>query len=83
MKMAKVIKFPKKHISMDTFTVDPAYEKAVQNMEKRFGVPLFQYLGIEGDPEETSKIVRRNLQKERLQILTKYMNDTDEEDTTN
>lgn len=87
--MAKVIQFPVKQDpcekmieyvqnSINEYENDERqqlFKKAANNLQKRFGVTWEEYLGFKGDPEEVNTKIERSLQKERLQILTKYMND--------
>ncbi|MCP3746753.1 MULTISPECIES: hypothetical protein [Paenibacillus] len=39
-------------------------------MEERLGVSVSDYLGFSGNPEETKKIVERNMNRETFKILT-------------
>lgn len=87
--MAKVIQFPVKQDplekmieyvqhSINEYENDKRqqlFKKAAENLQQRFGVTLEEYLGFKGDREEVNARIERSLQKERLQILTKYMND--------
>ncbi|MCP3746810.1 hypothetical protein [Paenibacillus sp. A3M_27_13] len=42
-------------------------------MEKGLGVTILDYLGFTGDPDETQRIVQRNMNRETLVIRTKLI----------
>ncbi|MGW8444408.1 hypothetical protein ACWGXJ_26235 [Paenibacillus sp. S33] len=67
---AHIIPFPLRN--KQSKTIDP-FEKALAEMEKRLGVSVSDYLGFSGDPEETAKIVERNMIRESLKIRTKLI----------
>lgn len=83
--LAKVIPFPVRRNQQFNFNpmeteAFQKYLRAKKNLEERLGVPLSHYYGWEGDPEETYRTIERNMQKERLAILTRFMNDSDIDD---
>ncbi|WP_044788258.1 hypothetical protein [Paenibacillus polymyxa] len=49
--------------------IDP-FEEALAEMEERLGVSVSDYLGFSGNPEETKKIVERNMNRENFKSLT-------------
>ncbi|MNW46389.1 hypothetical protein D3C74_236820 [compost metagenome] len=49
--------------------IDP-FEEALAEMEERLGVSVSDYLGFSGNPEETKKIIERNMNRETFKILT-------------
>ncbi|OBA07239.1 hypothetical protein A9P44_10225 [Paenibacillus polymyxa] len=68
---ARIIPFPLRNKQQPT-EVDP-FEKALAEMENRLGVSVSDYLGFSGDPEETARIVERNMNRESLKIRTKLI----------
>lgn len=68
---ARIIPFPLRNKQQPT-EVDP-FEKALAEMEKRLGVSVSDYLGFSGDPEETARVVERNMNRESLKIRTKLI----------
>lgn len=71
--VARIIPFPLRNKQQPT-EVDP-FEKALAEMENRLGVSVSDYLGFTGDPEETNKIVERNMNRETLRIRTRIISD--------
>lgn len=63
--MKKVIPFPRRKLP------DDAGLTAMRNIEKRFGVSFWEYMGFTGDKAEIRKKIDRQLHKETLQMATK------------
>jgi hypothetical protein len=68
---ARIIPFPLPP-NKQPMAVDP-FDQALAAMEKRLGVSVSDYLGFSGDPEETARIVERNMNRESLKIRTKLI----------
>jgi len=67
---ARIIPFPLRN--KQPKAIDP-FEDALAEMENRLGVSVSDYLGFSGDPEETARIVERNMIRETLKIRTKLI----------
>ncbi|MNW43833.1 hypothetical protein D3C74_210440 [compost metagenome] len=67
---ADIIPFP---LGVEQPPIDDPFEEAIASMEKRLGVTISDYLGFTGDPDETQRIVQRNMNRETLVIRTKLI----------
>lgn len=63
--MKKVIPLPRKNQATATSVA------AMKNIEKRFGVSFWEYMGFIGDKEKVREKIDRALHKETLQIATR------------
>lgn len=63
--MKKVIPFPRRK------QPDDAALAAMKNIEKRFGMSFWEYMGFTGDKDKIRKKIDRQLHKETLQMATK------------
>jgi len=70
--LAKIIPFPNRSTNVTKIDVIEANESFFQ---ERYGVSVFEYLGLEGDPLETRKKINRAMQKETLQYNTRLMSE--------
>lgn len=52
-----------------------AFEQAMYNIEKRFGVSFMKYMGFEGNKSEIEKKIKRSMQKETLKLATQFANE--------
>ncbi|ALS09917.1 hypothetical protein ABE82_26215 (plasmid) [Paenibacillus peoriae] len=60
---ADIIPFP---LGVEQPENNDPFEEAIASIEERFGVTISDYLGFTGDPDETQKIVQRNMNRETL-----------------
>ncbi|MGQ3480101.1 hypothetical protein [Paenibacillus sp. TY11] len=67
---ADIIQFP---LGVEKPQHNDPFEEAIASMEKRLGVTISDYLGFTGDPDETQRIVQRNMNCETLVIRTKLI----------
>jgi len=73
--LAKMIPFPNTSTNVVQNNVIENNERFFQ---ERYGVSVFEYLGLEGDPLETRKKINRAMQKETLQYNTRLMFEAEE-----
>jgi len=73
--LAKMIPFPNTSTNVVQNNVIENNERFFQ---ERYGVSVFEYLGLEGDPLEIRKKINRAMQKETLQYNTRLMFEAEE-----
>lgn len=70
--MAEIIQFPTPVQKEQEEPKSPLADSE-KFFQERYGVSIFEFLGIEGDMEETRKKINRAMQKETLQYNTRLI----------
>lgn len=69
----KIIRFPTFVQKQEEELKTSALADSEEFFQKRYGVSVFEFLGIEGDMKETRRKINRSLQKETLQYNTQLI----------
>jgi hypothetical protein len=66
--MSTVLAFPQPNVKPR----NSAALKAEDNIKKKYDVSLLEFIGLEGNSEETEKKIERGLQKRQMALATRF-----------